>query len=88
MRNPRKNIPAMKMIQAQLKKLNVVIERVSPWSDVEDAAVYLGGEHNSIHISIGQGYYSVVRECKDGAFKFVRGKGNLTDELKQAMADD
>jgi len=84
----RKAIAAMKTIQTQLKKLNAVIERVSPWSHVEDAAVYLGGEHDGIHISIGQGYYNVVRECEDGAFKFVRGKGNIAAELKQATADD
>jgi hypothetical protein len=78
----------MKTIKTQLKRLNAVIERVSPWSHVEDAAVYLGGEHDGIHISIGQGYYSVVRECEDGALKFVRGKGNIAEELKQAMADD
>jgi len=78
----------MKTIQTQLKKLKVTIDKVSPRSHVEDAAVYLGGEHDGIHISIGQGYYSVVRECEDGAFKFVTGKGNLAAEIKQAMSDE
>lgn len=78
----------MKTIQTQIKKLNAVIDRVEPWSHVEDAAVYLGGAHDGIHISIGQGYYSVVRECPDGAFKFVTGKGNLAAEIKEAMNDD
>jgi hypothetical protein len=78
----------METVKTQLKKLNVVVERESPWSPVEDSSLYLGGQYDGIHISIGQGYYSVVRECENGALKFICGKGNIEAELKKALADN
>lgn len=75
----------MKNIIAQLKKLNIAISSTEPYTDLTDAAINLGGSYDGIHISIGDGYYSVVKECEDGCFLFVDGKGNLENELQDAL---
>lgn len=77
----------MKTILTQLKALTVIISRIEPYSDLTDAAIYLGGEHDGIYLSIGDGYYSVVKECADGKLMHVMGNGNVAEEIKQAMED-
>jgi hypothetical protein len=73
-------------IKNKLRTMGVEITSCTPWSDLEDAAIYLGGEYEGIHVSIGQGYYSVVRECSETDFVFIDGEGNLKSELKEALA--
>lgn len=72
-------------IKKQVEALNLTITNVTPYSDIEDAAIELGGEYDGIHISIGYGYYSVVKETPRGSFIFIHGKGNLKKELKEAL---
>jgi hypothetical protein len=75
----------MKNIISKLQKLNIEISNTEPYTDLTDAAIYLGGLYDGIHISIGDGYYSVVKACEDGCFLFVDGKGNLEAELQDAL---
>lgn len=75
----------MKNIIDQLKTLNVEISSTEPYTDLTDAAIHLGGSYDGIHISVGDGYYSVVKECEDGCLLFVDGKGNLALELEDAL---
>ena len=75
----------MKNIISKLKKLNIEISSTEPYTYLTDAAVYLGGLYDGIHISIGNGYYNVVKDCEDGCFLFVDGKGNLEKELHDAL---
>ena len=71
-------------IKKQVEALNLTITNVTPYSDVEDAMIELGGEYDGINISIGAGY-SVVKETPSGSFIFIHGKGNLEKELKEAL---
>ena len=73
------------LIKKQLKALNLTITNVTPYSDVEDAMIELGGEYDGINISIGYEYYSIVKETPNEAFIFIDGKGNLQKELKEAL---
>lgn len=56
----------------------------TPWTETEESAIHLEGDHEGIHISIGNGYYSVVREDADGVFIFIDGEGNLAAEINEA----
>lgn len=78
----------MKSIITQLQKLNIEISTIEPHTDLTDAAIHLGGLYDGIHISIGNGYYSVVKACEDGCFLFVDGRGNLENELQDAMGSN
>jgi hypothetical protein len=75
----------MKNIVSKLQKLNIEISNTEPYTDLTDAAIHLGGSYDGIHISVGDGYYSVVKECEDGCFLFVNGEGNLERELHDAL---
>lgn len=72
-------------IQKKVQALGLQITAFSPANQVEDACIELGGEHDGIHISIGCGYYSVVKETPEGSFIFVDGAGDLEGELKTAL---
>lgn len=54
------------------------------WTETEDEAVHLEGEYEGIHVSIGNGYYSVVREDGNDIFVFIDGEGSLESEIKEA----
>lgn len=69
----------------QLSKLNVPIVEVTPRTVLEDATIVLGGQYDGIHLSVGRGYYSVVREMEDETFLFIDGRGNLQFELIEAL---
>jgi hypothetical protein len=75
----------MKNIISKIKALNIAISSTEPYTDITDAAIHLGGLWDGIHLSIGDGYYSVVKACEDGCFLFVDGKGNLERELHDAL---
>lgn len=76
----------MRKLLAELKRLNAPVRERQPWCVHEDGCIILGGAYDGIHISVGQGYYHVVRERENGRFRFIKGKGNLAEELTQAMA--
>jgi len=75
----------MKNIISKLKALNIEISSTEPPTDLTDAVIELGGLWDGIYISIGDGYYSVVKACEDGCFLFVDGEGNLENELQDAL---
>jgi len=75
----------MRKLLAELKRLRVPVVEKTPWCVHEDGTIILGGAYDGIHLSIGNGYYYVVRERQDERLRFIKGKGNLAKELKQAM---
>ncbi len=76
----------MRKLIAELKRLNVPVREKQPWCVHEDGMIILSGAYDGIHIQVGKGYYHVVRERENERFRFIKGKGNLARELKQAMA--
>jgi hypothetical protein len=76
----------MRKLIAELKRLNVPIMEKTPCCIHEDGSIILGGAYDGVHFSVGNGYYYAVREREDGRLRFIKGKGNLAKELKQAMA--
>jgi len=66
-------------------KLNVPITSVTPWDEMHDACIRLGGKYDGIEVNIGEGYYSVSVEVTDGEFFFVDGEGDIEKELKASM---
>ena len=76
----------MSKLRRQLDKLGVVVGKIDPASDDADAAINLLGAYDGVHLQVGDSYYQVVRETAAGNFVFVDGKGDLKQELKQALA--
>ncbi len=73
----------MKRILTALRNLKVPVLSTSPANEMVDAEIKLGGDYVGIHIQVGRGYYSVVREVSDGCM-FFDGNGDLQNELNEA----
>jgi hypothetical protein len=74
-------------IKKELRRIGISFCSTSadtPWTETEDAAIHLEGDYEGIHVSIGSGYYSVVREDNDGTFIFIDGEGDLKAEINEA----
>lgn len=72
-------------IKTSLARLGVEVTGHEPFSDEADASIQLGGKYDGIHIQVGDGYYSVVRERPSGRFLFIDGMGHLKTELQKAL---
>lgn len=80
------SIIEMRKLLNELKRLNVPVIKKQPWCVHEDGMIVLGGAYDGIHLSIGNGYYYVVRKREDGRLRFIKGNGTLAKELRQAMS--
>ena len=75
----------IKTLRSELKRLGATIVNETPYTDLEDATIELGGIYDGVHLSVGWDYYSVVKECANGSFLFINGDGNLRKELEEVM---
>ena len=68
-------------IKKQVESLGIPIVGETPYDDVADASIELGGEFEGVSISIGYGYYSVFKKTSSNTFLSVEGKGDLKAEI-------
>jgi len=74
----------MEEILKLLSELNVEVVEILPETDITESGIILGGKYDGIHLSVGNGYYSIVTVGNFRVF-FCNENSNLSEELEKAL---
>ncbi len=66
----------MEEILKLLSELSVEVVEILPETDITEAGIILGGKYDGIHLSVGNGYYTIFTNDENS---------NLSEELEKAL---